>query len=127
MGLFNRDPKVVLPARRLIPAEVEQVRALTADNKLIQAVKLVRELTGVGLKEAKDTAEAIRDGRYAVPPAPLANPAAASAAAPGGPDLASRARALKAAGQWHVASALVTAETGMAKAEADRFVAALES
>lgn len=122
MGLFNRGPKVVMPPRQLTADEVGQVRALTAQDKLIQAVKLVREMTGLGLKEAKDLAEAIRDGRYAVPPGQVG-------AVPGGQgaaDLASRARALKAAGEWHAASALVSAETGMAKVEADRFVAALE-
>jgi Ribosomal protein L7/L12 C-terminal domain len=119
MGLFNRAPKVVVPVRQLTAAECEQVRALTADGKLIQAVKVVRELTGMGLKDAKDTAEAIRDGRYLV--------AGAAGAAPGVADLADRVRALKAEGQWHAASALVCAETGMAKSEADRFVAALET
>ena len=115
MGLFNRGPKVVVPPRQLTADEAGQVQALTADDKLIQAVKLVRELTGLGLKDAKDTAEAIRDGRYAVAPA-----------AGGGADLAARVRTLKAAGQWHEASALVSAETGMSKPDADRFVAALE-
>lgn len=36
------------------------VRALAADGELIDAIKLYRELHGVGLKEAKDAVEAMR-------------------------------------------------------------------
>jgi large subunit ribosomal protein L7/L12 len=34
------------------------VRALTEQGKVIQAIKLLREETGLGLKEAKDAVEA---------------------------------------------------------------------
>ena len=37
-------------------AEVQQLRR---DGKLINAIKLYREQTGVGLKEAKDAVEAM--------------------------------------------------------------------
>ncbi|MBO9575853.1 MAG: ribosomal protein L7/L12 [Sphingobium sp.] len=41
-------------------AELEaQVRALLADGNKIDAIKLVRETTGLGLKEAKDFVEAL--------------------------------------------------------------------
>ncbi len=40
----------------------QEVRRLLADNKLIDAIKLYRELHGVGLKEAKDAVERMRDG-----------------------------------------------------------------
>lgn len=40
----------------------EDVRALLAQNRLIDAIKLYREIHGVGLKEAKDAVEAMRDG-----------------------------------------------------------------
>ena len=45
------------------PGEVidEQMRQLLHQNKLIEAIKLYRERTGCGLKEAKDAVEAERD------------------------------------------------------------------
>jgi large subunit ribosomal protein L7/L12 len=36
---------------------LDEVRRLKAEGKLINAIKLYRENTGVGLKEAKDTVE----------------------------------------------------------------------
>lgn len=36
---------------------LEEVRALKAEGKLINAIKVYRQHTGVGLKEAKDTVE----------------------------------------------------------------------
>jgi|SRR4051794_39681745 large subunit ribosomal protein L7/L12 len=36
---------------------LEEVRSLKAQGKLINAIKVYREHTGVGLKEAKDTVE----------------------------------------------------------------------
>ena len=36
---------------------LEEVRALKSSGNLIQAIKVYREHTGVGLKEAKDTVE----------------------------------------------------------------------
>src|SRR5262245_26326371 len=40
-----------------------QLRALLAQRQKIQAIKLVREQTGVGLKEAKDAVERLELGR----------------------------------------------------------------
>ncbi|QIG41430.1 50S ribosomal protein L12 [Nocardioides anomalus] len=40
-------------------AWLDEVRQLKASGKLIPAIKLYREHTGVGLKEAKDTVEAM--------------------------------------------------------------------
>jgi ribosomal L7/L12-like protein len=112
MGLFNRrDREPAPPARQLSAADVEAVRAALAARGPITAIKDLRERTGLGLKDAKELVEAIQDGRYAQPT---------------GPDLASRARQLKANGEWHAASAAVMAETGMTRGEADRFVEALE-
>ncbi len=117
MGWFNRrDREPAQPVRQLSAADVEAVRGALDSRGLITAVKVVRERTALGLKEAKEVAEAIRDGRYT--PAP---------GAPSTSDLASRARQLKAAGEWHGAAAAVMAETGMTRAEADRFVDALEA
>lgn len=41
-----------------------QAQALIHEGKMIQAIKQIREDAGLGLKEAKDVAEALRDGRY---------------------------------------------------------------
>jgi ribosomal protein L7/L12 len=42
--------------------DVDHIRQLVQDGKKIDAIKLVREQTGVGLKEAKDAVEAIERG-----------------------------------------------------------------
>ncbi|MEU6431850.1 ribosomal protein L7/L12 [Microbispora sp. NPDC046973] len=93
-----------------------RVRELYADNKKIEAIKLVREQTGLGLKEAKDLTEALASGR----PLPVAP-------AHGRPDLASRVRELKAAGRGEQAVFLVRGETGMGQSEAERFVEAIDA
>ena len=41
------------------PAWMAEVRALTAQGNKIQAIKLYREATGLGLKEAKDVVESL--------------------------------------------------------------------
>ena len=81
---------------------------LIAKGELIKAIKLVRERTGLGLKEAKNYCEAVRDGRL---------PPAAS--------LSERVRTMLAAGDRAGAAALVRAETGMTESEAESFVDAL--
>jgi ribosomal protein L7/L12 len=40
-------------------AWLDEVRALKADGKLIEAIKAYREHTGLGLKEAKDAVEGL--------------------------------------------------------------------
>ncbi|QOV36983.1 ribosomal protein L7/L12 [Streptomyces ferrugineus] len=45
LGLRESDPRM------------DEVVALLRDDKKIQAIKLYREITGVGLKEAKDAVE----------------------------------------------------------------------
>ena len=42
--------------------DIDRVRQLVLDGKKIDAIKLVREQTGLGLKEAKDVVEAIERG-----------------------------------------------------------------
>lgn len=44
-------------------AELQEVRSLVQGGKMIEAIKLIREKTGLGLKEAKDVAEALRQAR----------------------------------------------------------------
>ncbi len=48
------------------PSVMEEIIRLIRDDKLIEAIRLYRETTGVGLKESKITVESIRDGINAV-------------------------------------------------------------
>jgi hypothetical protein len=91
-----------------------RVRELLAAGKKIQAIKIIREETGLGLKEAKGVADSLAAGR----PVP-------DATTPSRPDLASRVRELKAAGRMEQAVFLVRGETGMGQQEAEAFINAL--
>ncbi|SEF89947.1 Ribosomal protein L7/L12 C-terminal domain-containing protein [Thermomonospora echinospora] len=99
------------------PEAFTRAQALLDRGKKIEAIKLIRDDTGMGLKEAKDYAEAMQDGRIPGPPA----------ASPHGAGLLSeRVRAFRDAGDRDSAVALVQAETGMNREEAVRFVDALD-
>jgi ribosomal protein L7/L12 len=53
-----------------VPAEnLAEIRALLAQGNKIQAIKQLRDLTGLGLKEAKDAVEAMDAGSYETTPA----------------------------------------------------------
>lgn len=111
----------------LPPQVLAQVQALLAGGKEINAIKLVRQYTRMGLKDAKDYVEAMAAGGPA-PAFPGAFPGAAPWAGPpgGGGTLSERVRALRTGGDPAAAVALVRAETGMGQAEAERFVDALD-
>jgi hypothetical protein len=96
---------------------LERARALIAQDKPILAIKGVREETGLGLAEAKQLVDALRQGR----PVP-------TTAVPGAQTvpLADRVRDLRAQDRMIDAIALVVAETGMTEAEATRFVDTLD-
>ncbi|WP_222720506.1 ribosomal protein L7/L12 [Actinomadura sp. HBU206391] len=96
------------PAGRVAPQTRARAEEIIARGAMIEAIKLVRKETGLGLIEAKDYCEALRDGR--VPPA--------------GP-LSERARTLISAGDRTSAVALVCRETGMSQSEAEAFLDAL--
>ena len=51
------------------PALRQELQALLAQKRVIDAIKLCRERTGLGLKEAKDLVDAVAEGRDAVVPA----------------------------------------------------------
>ncbi|KAB2346011.1 ribosomal protein L7/L12 [Actinomadura rudentiformis] len=105
------------PGPHLVPATTHTaVLRLLHDRKVIHAIKRVREDTGLGLKEAKDYVEGVRDGRIQGP----------GPAAPAGMTLSDRVRAFKAAEDFESAIAAVRAETGMTRSEAMRFIDALE-
>ena len=97
------------------------MRFLITTKKVVNAVKLVRERTGLGLVHAKELVDEIRLGRY-VPPT-TETPVVRRP----NTNLAERTRALKAAGELHQATALVVSETGMTEAEAGLFVGALRA
>jgi ribosomal protein L7/L12 len=67
-------PPVAPQAHSIGEAELAEVRALLARDNKIEAIKRVRELTGLGLKEAKDFVDALPSA------GPTAFPAAASPA-----------------------------------------------
>ncbi|WP_436757842.1 ribosomal protein L7/L12 [Streptosporangium sp. V21-05] len=118
----------------------ETVTRLTRQGQKIQAIKELRQYTGLGLKEAKTVVDAVASGhdmwshpamarfRPAHPVVPPNAAATGAAGAPGdggaaaGPDLATRVRGLKAAGRAEQAVYLVRGETGMGEREAELFV-----
>lgn len=61
-GVF---PPVAKP--ETVPVDLETVRALVREGKTIDAIKLYRQLTGVGLKEAKDAIDAMLDAMSGSP------------------------------------------------------------
>ena len=108
---FGTGPET--PKRPLDQAGADEALALVRSNRKIQAVKLVREHTGMGLAEAKDTVDAIESGQW-VP-------------APGhGISLADQARELLAQDRLAEAVTLVSRTTGMTETEASRFLDALD-
>ena len=128
MGLFSRNSSqdtdnVALAAARarLSSDDVDQVRFLITTKKVVFAVKLVHERTGLDLKLSRGLVDDIRLGRY-VPPT-TGTPVVRLP----GANLAERTRTLKAAGDLHQATALVVSETGMTEVEAGLFVGALKT
>lgn len=93
---------------------MDEALALARDDRKVEAVKLVRERTGLGLVEAKDLVDDVEAGRW-VPVAPTP-----------GHTLADRARELLAQDRADEAAATVVRETGMTGAEAARFLDSLD-
>lgn len=103
------------PVRRPLDRNtVDEVRALLRNGRKIQAVKTVREHTGMGLAEAKGIVDAVEEGRRVpVEPAP-------------GHSLADRTRELLSQDRVSDAVLMVSRETGMTESEAARFIDALD-
>lgn len=55
-------PRIAAPTMALPPELEAEVRSLYAERRQIDAIKRVREETGLGLLEAKDLVEAIGQG-----------------------------------------------------------------
>lgn len=102
-------------------AAMEQVRMHITAGRKIQAIKELRDVatgpgTPLGLKEAKGIVDSMEAGH----PVPIVSGDA------GGESLAGRARAIRSAGNFGVAVAVVRTQTGMSQTEAERFVAVLD-
>lgn len=93
------------------------IAALAQDGNTLEAIKLVRERTGMGLKEAQDYVEAFASG--------TSRPAARSAPAPTSRSTLAEVHALAAAGNKIAAIKLYRELTGVGLKEAKDYVDAL--
>ncbi|MFB4311215.1 ribosomal protein L7/L12 [Actinomadura sp. GTD37] len=96
--------------RHIRPEDRERVVEMVAEERYIPAVKLVREVTGLGLKEAKEYVDALKGEALAarVPP-----------------EVRERALGLIAAGGTRPAAKMVRAEAGLGSRAAKDYVDAL--
>jgi len=102
-------------------ADIAAISALAAGDNKIAAIKRMRELTGLGLKEAKDYVEALPLAAPADPPTPALTPAANAAVTP---DLA-EVSALLAGGNKIAAIKRLREVTGVGLKEAKDYVEAM--
>jgi hypothetical protein len=128
----DKPPATSLLSQPIDPMVVSVVVGLLGRSRKFQAIKELRRATGLGLADAKALIEAIQSGHR--PPATVipgeavdvsTRPGAGSAAA-ADPGLAERARSLRATGRETEAVRLVCDETGMAMADAAKFVRSLD-
>ncbi len=100
-----------------------EIEALVNRNRKIEAIKLVRERTGMGLKDAKDLVDAMAAGRAIAPPGVPA-PAPSGGLPSGGlpPEVLAQVRALKDAGKVIHAVKLVRDQTRMGLKDAKDLV-----
>ncbi|SNT01057.1 Ribosomal protein L7/L12 C-terminal domain-containing protein [Actinomadura meyerae] len=102
--------KYPVSAQYLLPEAYERVVRLVAEEKYIPAIKLVREATGLGLKEAKEYVDGLKGQVFAqqVPP-----------------EVQAKARAMIGEGRTKPAVKMVRAETGLGLRAAKDFIDAL--
>ena len=117
--LPNNRPPVLLD-----PAGEHAVRSLLAGGNKLEAIKRVRELTGLGLKEAKDYVDSLPLSS----PAPMATPAPTPATATSSVDVQNdpQVRELLIAGNKIQAIKRVRELTGLGLKEAKDLVDAME-
>lgn len=75
VDVLMQSPSMPLPATPVAPSSsssMDDVRKLIAAKQKIQAIKVYHELTGVGLKEAKDAVEVMEGNAPLAPKAPSA-------------------------------------------------------
>ncbi|WP_371951166.1 ribosomal protein L7/L12 [Actinomadura monticuli] len=97
-------------SRYILPEARERVVELVAKEQYIPAIKLVREVTGLGLKEAKEYVDGMKGEVFArqVPP-----------------EVQGKVRALLAEGKVKPAAALVRVEAGLGRQAAKDYVDAV--
>jgi ribosomal protein L7/L12 len=77
--VFLRSHKPILSSNKeytmpsLTPEQVQQIHKLLHDKQLIQAVKIYRDATGVGLAEAKAAVEEMARNEFTKPPSGVRN------------------------------------------------------
>jgi len=116
----------------LSPSAEAEIRELIGRKQKIQAIKVMREQTGLGLKDAKDLVEALAAGRpvaaapaYPLSPEPLRPGLLSPEPLSPEPSLSDRVRTFETGGDHASAVALVRAQTGMTTSEAEAFIRAL--
>jgi ribosomal protein L7/L12 len=113
-------PAVSMPATVPPPADpMHAASALLATGNKIEAIRLVREQTGLGLKEAKDYVEALEAGQIPTVPVPPTAPQPLA-------NMDAAARLLLAQDKKIEAIKLVREQTGVGLKEAKDYVEALE-
>ncbi len=113
-GFFDRLLGSEPAKRPLDQNTVDEARTLVRAGRKIEAIKLVRERTGMGLAEAKHIVDAVEQGHWIpVEPTP-------------GQSLADRTREMLAQDRVADAVTMVSHETGMTEGESARFVDALD-
>lgn len=113
-GFFDRFFGPGFEKRPIDRDTVDEALVLIRDDRKIQAVKVVRERTGMGLVEAKHVVDAIQEGhRLSIEPAP-------------GHSLADRSRELLSQDRVTEATTMVSRETGMTETESSRFLDVLD-
>ncbi|MEV4892365.1 ribosomal protein L7/L12 [Nonomuraea sp. NPDC055795] len=124
-GRRRGEPKPPPPSLRSAADTEQEVLRLLQQGKTIQAIKIVRERTRLGLKEAKDLVEDVAAGRRRLTDHPaFAGMRPSLSRRPTG-DLAGRVRDLVAEGHRQQAIYLVRGETGMGEEEAELFITSL--
>ncbi|MFI6293091.1 ribosomal protein L7/L12 [Nonomuraea sp. NPDC050790] len=122
----RRGERSLPPPSPRSAADVEQeVLHYLRQGKTIHAIKIVRERTRLGLKEAKDLVEEVAAGRRRLTDHPAFAGMRPSLPGRATGDLAGRVRNLVAEGHREQAVYLVRGETGMAQEEAELFVDSL--
>ncbi|WP_336206891.1 ribosomal protein L7/L12 [Nonomuraea sp. LPB2021202275-12-8] len=128
IGTPNQRP-AMMPRPRPTPQELDHaLQTLIQQNRKIQAIKLLRDHTGMGLKEAKQAVDGLAVGHPITYPPSLGQrptPPATTPPATAHSDLATRVRQLKETGRTEQAIFLVRGETGMDEASATLFVNSL--
>jgi ribosomal protein L7/L12 len=103
----------------LTPDQVQKIHKLLHDKQLIQAIRLYREATGVGLAEAKEAVEEMARNEFTKPPSGVRNY--------DDPVLESKIRSLLSKGKKIEAVKIYRAEYGVSLNEAKDAVERIEA